>query len=89
MSNALQIFKKILIEKFCFPFNIRLMLASSISHADANSKLVLNLALALVFMLSPNFIKNSSDIIQKSNNTVLNHRHICRIKFLMLSLPEF
>ena len=45
ISKDLQTFEKIKIEKFCSPFRILLILFSSISQAEANSKLFLYLVL--------------------------------------------
>ena len=78
-SKALQILEKIIIEKFCSPLIILLMLFSSTSQAEANSKLLLNLDLALFLIKQPSFINCSSDIGQNSINTTALHRHICRL----------
>jgi competence protein ComGC len=48
----------------------------------------LNLVLALSLIILPSLTKNSSDIDQKSNNTTINHRHICRIQKIGLGLHQ-
>ena len=87
--KALQIFEKILIEKFCLPFRILRMLFSSISQADANSKLLLNLDLALSFINVPSFANSSSDINQNSINRTVINRLICRFDKKSLYLLKF